>query len=166
MKVRQIRIDGDLAYVPLTRGHEAVIDAIDAYLVDGFNWYADLKNGIWYAKRTVNGAQPFTVTMHRILLGDPPGFFIDHRDCNGLNNRRENLRTATVAENNRNHRTRKNNTSGFKGVSLHKQSQRWQASIWADRKIRHLGSFDTPEAAHLAYVAASAELHGDFGRVA
>lgn len=164
MKVREIRIEGDVAYIPLTRGKEAVIDAQDAHLVSGFNWYADLNNGIWYAKRTINGPLARTVKMHRVLMGDPDGLCVDHRDCDGLNNRRSNLRTATVAENNQNHRTRANNTSGFKGVSLHKRSQRWQASIWIHGKIRHLGSFDTAEAAHLAYAAASAQLHGDFGR--
>ena len=40
MKVRPIRIEGDFAYIPLTRGYESVIDATDVNLVEGFNWYA------------------------------------------------------------------------------------------------------------------------------
>ena len=38
--IRQIRVDGNIAYVPLTRGYEAVIDAADVPLVEGWNWYA------------------------------------------------------------------------------------------------------------------------------
>ena len=167
MKVRPIRVEGDVAYVPLTKGYEAVIDAADVHLVVGYNWFADTSRSSVYAQRTVNtGSRPGSIKMHRLILGCPDGFFVDHKDGNGLNNRRSNLRIATVAENNRNSKFRKNNTSGYKGVSFHKSSGKWHAVIWVDSKPIFLGAYNSPELAHIAYVKASYEIHGEFGRVA
>ena len=162
--IRQIRVVGNIAYVPLTQGYEAVIDVADMPLVDGFSWCATVSpSGNVYAIRRI-GRQ--AVWMHRIIMGEPAGLDVDHRDSNGLNNRRGNLRTATDAQNNQNARKSKNNTSGYKGVAPCKQTGRWEAYIGVNGKKKRLGRFRTPEAAHAAYVEASARLHGDFGRTA
>jgi len=58
-----------------------------------------------------------------------------------------------------------NNTSGFKGVSA-VSNGKWSAKIKLKYKLYYIGSFDTPEAAHAAYVAASEVLHGEFARAA
>lgn len=167
MKVRPIRIEGDLAYVPLTKGYEAVIDAADVCLVENFNWYADTSHGhTVYARRNVNNGKPCSIKMHRVITGCEEGLLVDHKDCNGLNNRRSNLRIADHAENARNTRSRKNNTSGFKGVSLHKGTGKWHATIWYHGKIIFLGAFTKPEDAHKSYADASEFFHGEFGRVA
>jgi hypothetical protein len=165
--IRPIRIEGDVAYVTLTRGYEAIIDAADVPLVEGCNWCV-MGNKQWlYAMRNIVNKQtgkPGVVLMHRVIMGDPDGLYIDHIDGNGINNQRLNLRLATHAENLRNQRIGKNNTSGFKGVT--KSRSKWRAGIRANYIKYNLGCFDTPEAAHAAYVAASAVLHGEFGRVA
>lgn len=166
MKLKPIRIDGNVAYVPLTQGYEAVIDAADVHLVEGFNWHADTRSCTVYARRTVNGSSPSSIKMHRVIAGCDDDSIVDHADCNGLNNRRENLRVVGHLENSRNTRIRKNNSSGFKGVSQHKRSGKWQAAIWVNYKAVHLGEFKTPEAAHQAYSAASEKFHGEFGRAA
>jgi hypothetical protein len=87
---------------------------------------------------------------------------IDHRDGNPANNRWSNLRCATRSENSHNRGLQRNNTSGFKGVSLHKG--KWRAQIRKDGRIRVLGAFPTPQEAHAAYVAAARELFGEFAR--
>lgn len=166
MKVKPIRVEGEVAFVPLSQGLEAVIDAADVPLVEGHNWYASFSRGTAYAKRTVNRPVCLSIRMHRVILNAPDHMDVDHVDCDGLNNRRSNLRLATVAENNRNQRIRSTNTSGFKGVSFHKGSGKWAATIWVDGAPRHLGKFIDPEAAYSAYCSASQQLHGDFGRVA
>jgi hypothetical protein len=89
---------------------------------------------------------------------------IDHRDRNPSNNRWDNLRRATVSQNNANRRRHKNNACGFKGVTPI-PSGRWRASIYKNRRRRHLGIFATPEAAHAAYVAAARKLFGEFARM-
>jgi hypothetical protein len=90
---------------------------------------------------------------------------VDHHDGNGLNCQRINLRIATHAENQRNQRLTKQNTSGFKGVGWNKRDKAWQARIKVNGKLKHLGYFSDPVDAYAAYCKASAEMHGEFGRV-
>jgi hypothetical protein len=168
---RPIRIEGDLAFVPLTRGYEAIIDAADVPLVEAWNWMAKPDRNTVYASRTdYSGPKPRTVLLHRALMGDPEGCLVDHRDGNGLNNRREgeqgNLRIASASQNQHNRGANKANTTNLKGVSRRKDRDKWHAKIRVDGKLRHLGSFDTPENAHAAYCAAATKLHSQFARTA
>jgi hypothetical protein len=98
--------------------------------------------------------------------GEWPVAGLDH--INGVrdDNRLANLRPATESQNAANRRTPITNTSGFKGVSWHKDRRRWQATIMVASKQSYLGLFDTPEAAHAAYAAAAREHHGEFARTA
>ena len=89
---------------------------------------------------------------------------IDHIDGNGLNNRIENLRDATLFENARNRGPQRNSKSGIKGVYWHVASGRWQAKIQHYGKGKNLGYYATPEEAREAYCKAAKELHGEFAR--
>jgi hypothetical protein len=75
-----------------------------------------------------------------------------------LNNNVSNLRWATYTENNYNRGISPNNTSGYKGVSLHKPSGRWLVHLGK----KHIGLFDTAELGYEAYCKAAQELHGEF----
>ncbi len=163
--IRQIRIEGNLAYVPLTKGYEAVIDADDVDLVGKYNWCAILDGRSVYAFRRGPSPERLTIRMHRFLMGDPDGLDIDHQDGDGLNNRRGNLRYATKSQNSQNQRLSKSSTSGLKGVCWHKARCKWRAAIRVNSKRTYLGHHDTIEAAYAAYVEASARLHGEFGRI-
>ena len=168
MKPRPIKIDGEVAYITLTKGHVAVIDAADVPLVDGWNWHSiDYKKSMTvYASRTVwIGGGRFRIFMHREILDAPTNMQVDHIDGDGLNNMRENLRLATSSQNCHNHRISLRNTSGFKGVSRHKKSDKWRAYIRFQGRQIWLGLFDTPEEAAAAYAAASEKFHGEFGRL-
>jgi|SRR5215217_4287109 len=92
---------------------------------------------------------------------EPPGE-IDHENNNKLENTVVNMRAATHAQNIYNRLKQQNNTSGFKGVSWHKQRQMWRAYIVKDYRQKHLGLFDTREAAHAAYCAAASEIAKEF----
>lgn len=168
---RPIRIDGDVAYVTLTKGYVAVIDAADVPLVDGFNWCAEVNarpdgtiKAVYARRKDYSGLKGKTIHMHRLIAGTPDGLETDHEDGNGLNNRKTNLRSATKAQNGRNRGKNANNTSGFKGVSFRKDIGKWMSKIAVDRKQRFLGFFRCPTAAHFAYVRASADVHGEYGR--
>lgn len=166
---RKIRIEGDVAYVPLTQGFEAVIDAVDLPLVAAFNWCVKVRWRTVYAQRTLHGTyrgKRQAVLLHRVITDAPENMQVDHKDGNGLNCRRNNLRQATNSQNQRNTRTRVDNTAGFKGVNLCKDRGVWQARIQVEGSRIHLGFFTTAEDAHAAYARASAALHGEFGRVA
>lgn len=97
-----------------------------------------------------------------ITHGAWPENQIDHINGERDDNRLVNLRPATPAENLRNAKRQRNNTSGFKGVSWHKPSKRWQAQIAVNGRTIHVGCFSTPEEAHAAYCKAAEKLHGEF----
>lgn len=107
---------------------------------------------------------------HRIAwllsTGSWPSELIDHVNGDKLDNRLGNLREATHAQNMANMRRPSTNVVGKKGVSFHRPTGRWQARIKADGKQRHIGFFDTPDAAHSAYCAAASKYFGQFARAA
>lgn len=159
---RPIRIEGEVAFIPLTKGAEAIIDATDVPVVSGRNWCARVTPRSVYAQgRMPNGRG---VALHRFLLDPPAGTEVDHINGDGLDNRRANLRLATHAENGRNRRRDTRSSSGLKGVRFHTQRRKWQARITVGGKAMSLGIYPTREAAHEAYCAAAARLHGQFWR--
>lgn len=171
-KVRPIRIEEDIAYVPLTQGYEAVIDAADAHLVAGHNWVAhvvrrrDRSIINVYAERTQRlDGRKRRFAMHRVICGVPDDLLVDHENCDGLNNRRSNLRPATRSENSKNSRISIANKTGHKGVRLH-PSGAWVARIRVNGSLIHIGSFASKDDAAAAYASASKLYHGEFGRVA
>jgi hypothetical protein len=87
---------------------------------------------------------------------------IDHIDNNKLNNNVDNLRWATFTENNQNMKLSKNNTSGFKGVSFCKRSNKWQSSITINNKRIYLGYFENKEDAIKARQEASSKYFGEY----
>ena len=158
---RPIRVDGEMAYIPLTRGYEAVIDLCDIPIADGRNWWAQVDSCNVYAV-SLEAGKP--VRLHREILHVGEGMVVDHKDGDGLNNRRDNLREATAHQNQRNQKKRKDNTSGKKGAYFHKIVGRYAAQIAVNGVQRHVGYFDTIDEAHAAYCEASKKYHGEFGR--
>lgn len=95
---------------------------------------------------------------------DPVDMQIDHINQCRDDNRIVNLRLASVSENRHNTSATKRSTTGYKGVSYNKRLNKYHAQIMLNRICHHLGYFDTPELAHMAYCKAAAELHGEFAR--
>lgn len=102
------------------------------------------------------------VRMHRMIMNI--NGFIDHRDGNGLNNKRSNLRESTTQQNNFNVGITKRNKSGYKGV--YKSSYNtYIACIRKSGKLYHGGTFKTPEEAALKYNDLAIIHHGEFARL-
>lgn len=167
-------IEGETFLIPLTRGYVAIVDAIDADLVN-VGWCASTPmkpHYSPYAQKTlprvewVDGKK-IIIRLHRVVLERILGRKLlryeecDHVDNNPLNDRRSNLRLATHQQNMRNRRLNINNTSGYKGVSL--RDSKWRARIQVDGAGIEIGSFDTPEEAYCAYCDAVIRFHGEFG---
>ena len=101
--------------------------------------------------------------MHRLILGlTDPKIFVDHKNRNGLDNQRSNLRKCTRSQNIRNRKSAKNSTSQYLGVSWVKRSSRWLASISAYGKKKHLGLFKTELEAAIIYNIAARKYYGEF----
>lgn len=151
--------------IPLTQGQFALVDAEDFERISKFKWYAHKKNGVFYAMRMVGGRKNRKmIPMHAEIMNTPKGMETDHRDGNGLNNRQNNLRVCTHAENSRNKGKHRDNTSGYKGVYWHKQIKRWIARIMVNGKAIHLGSFINKESAHRSYLKNCRKYHGEFAK--
>jgi hypothetical protein len=102
---------------------------------------------------------------HRLIFLMHHGWLpkqIDHIDNNKSNNKLDNLRDATKNQNQHNQGKHKNNKSGYKGVTWHKRDKKWQAQIMINYKQKHLGYFDCPKEAHVAYCHVADKYHGDF----
>ncbi len=154
--------------IPLTQGQVALVDDSDATALTQFHWYAARTHHIFYAvrKSQVNGKQR-TIQMHRELLrlsfGDKRQ--ADHRDGDGLNNQRSNLRICSRTENTRNQcNQRRAKGSQYKGVCWRTAHRLWQARIMVNGKAHSLGYFPSETAAALAYNAAATRFFGEFAR--
>jgi hypothetical protein len=107
--------------IPLTKGYSAVIDDCDASLVLAHKWHAITSTiGILdrvYAATNLprNSGRPRQLLMHRLIMSEPVGMDVDHRNHDGLVNCRFNLRVATRAQNLGNRRAGAN-PHGFRGV--------------------------------------------------
>lgn len=150
--------------IPLSRGLVAFIDDEDFATVSQFKWYADRCGWTDYARRgTRIDGKKSSVLMHRQILVAVPGEIVDHIDGNGLNNTRGNLRKASASENGRNlPRGRRNNTSGFLGVTWNKKDRTWVAQIKFDGKVHRFSPFATSEDAALFRDQQAIKHHGNF----
>lgn len=145
----------------------STVDDIDADLAR-LKWTVRVYRTVSYAVGKPQKSK--SIGMHRFIMERILGRklesyeIVDHRDGNGLNNTRANLRLASRSQNRANSRMHKNNTSGYKGVSWHKASGKWSATIGWQKKLLFIGLFDTPEEAHEAYKEKARELHGEFAK--
>ena len=150
--------------IQLTKGKVALVDDEDFEVLSKRSW----RLGYYNHPITYDLDCPRkTVLMHRVIMNAKKGEIIDHIDGNPLNNTRANLRFCTHAENMRNQKKPKNNTSGYKGVHLNKNKKvkKWKAEIGYNKKLIFLGYFMTPEDAARSWDAAAKMIHGAFARL-
>ena len=115
-----------------------------------------------YCRNRINGKQ---YASHRLIYLYHHGYlpeFIDHIDNNPLNNRIENLREATAAQNQYNKKINKNNTSGVKGVHWHVRNKKWQVQLRIDGKPKSFGSYHDIEVAKFIAETMRHKYHGQF----
>ena len=163
-------LDQNIRIIPLTRGYNTEIDAVEFERVSKLSWFAlpSKKTSNVYAARMEHlpDGKKRLVLLHRFIMqcdGD-----VDHEDGNTLNNKKSNLRPCTDTQNGGNQKLAKNNTSGYKGVHWHNQALKWQAGVFKKeilkRKYHSCGLFDDKIDAARAYDRKAIELFGDFAR--
>lgn len=137
----------------LTQGKVALVDDADFEWLNGWKWYAGKNGKIFYAQRAtprIEGKKS-SITMHVVILGKfPKGFISDHKDGNGLNNQRNNLRYVTRRQNIQNLHNMER-SSEYPGICWHKQRKKWQATIEINKTRKHLGLFINEKEAFEVY---------------
>ena len=156
--------------IQLTRGYVTLVDEADYDELRQWKWRVMLTKGHRYALRAapmVKRQQGSPILMHRQILSPPLGLKVDHRNGDGLDNRRSNLRVATTQENARNARKRAVGSSLYKGVSWHSKRGLWQVAIHdagkAAGRVKHwLGYFRSEEEAARVYDESAKIRFGEF----
>ena len=149
--------------IHLNKGFVALVDDDDYSFLSKSKWRIDSK-GYAVKDEIQSDKKQKMVLMHRkiLSLSSVDKLCVDHINRNPLDNRRSNLRICTHAENMRNSKLNVKNTSGFKGVTWHKQIGKWMAQISLNGKRKYLGVFYDPIDAHEAYKIAALKMHGEF----
>lgn len=153
--------------IPLSQGKFAIVDDEDYDFLMQWKWCATKMGKTFYAVRNIypNGRQT-SLLMHRLILNlTDTKILCDHRDMNGLNNQKSNIRPCTKSENQRNVKKRTHNRSGYKGVTWNEATKKWRAQIGVNGKVLYLGTFISIINAALSYDAAAKKYFGEFAKL-
>jgi hypothetical protein len=152
--------------IPLTQGKVALVDDEDFEYLNQWKWCALKKHdGKLYAVRHTSRSRPprKMIKMHRQILGIyDKNILVDHRNSNGLDNQRQNLRVADSVQNARNRRKSTNKSSRYMGVTRCKRDGNWRVTIQTGSKTIQLGRFDCEIEAARAYNSAGYDRDPEF----
>jgi len=156
---RRLRYGYAFRRIRLTQGKFAIVDCEDYDLLSRYKWCAAKDSSTYYAVRSRRGKQ---VRMHREIMKVPKHLVCDHINHNGLDNRRNNLRTCTRQQNTHNQKPRKTGTSKYKGVDWNKRQRKWRARIYYKSRCHYLGYFNNEIDAALSYDRKARQLFKEF----
>lgn len=148
--------------IPLTKNKFTIVDDEDYEYLSQWKWY--LLNSGYAVRDIVFAGQKKTILMHRFIMNAPENLDIDHINGDGLDNRRSNLRLATISQNMMNRRINSNNTSSYAGISWSKEREKWEVYISVNKKRINLGRYDFLEEAVDTRIKAEKEYFKEFRR--
>jgi len=144
----------------LSKNKVALVDDEDYEYLNQWKWSY---SGHGYAHRKgYKEGKYTTIYMHREILKPPEGKLTDHKNMNGLDNRRKNLRICDKSQNGANRPKQKDNTSGHKGIYWFRRDKNWLVQIRCKSKNYYLGYFNDKNDAIKVYNEKSKELFGEF----
>lgn len=157
---------------PLKHGARTQVDDADFEMLNARRWQYG-PGGYAVTNFSRRGAKPrgsstWQIAMHRLLLDVAVGVSVDHINRDKLDNRRVNLRVASMSQQMANTKLNVRNTSGFRGVTKNRKGSTWKATIGhkpAKHRKLYLGNFTTAEDAARAYNRAAKKLFGDFAQL-
>lgn len=151
--------------IKLTQGKVALVDDEDYEFLNQWKWYAKKDSHIFYAQSHIGTKrkEQKSITMHRLIMNVSAGIQIDHKDGNGLNNQKSNLRICTHQQNQMNRKSYIGR-SKYKGVSICKNG-RISATIKVNGKNKHLGVFESEIEAAMFYDEAAKKYYGEYANL-
>ena len=153
--------------IQLSQGKIAIVDDEDYERLNAFKWHAVHGKTTWYAIRNSSylAGKRKTIKMHREIMNAYKGDQVDHRNGDGLDNQKYNLRLATNQQNQFNQKkAHKDNKLGIKGVRWEERRKKFTAQIQINGKSIHLGCFNVLGDADSAYRIAEEKHFGEFAR--
>lgn len=148
--------------IPLTQGKVAIVDDADFEELSKYKWCAAKCRHTVYALHRL-GQHGYGMLMHRLILDASPDKHVDHKDGDGLNNRRENIRLCSARQNSQARKIKTvGTTSRFRGVSWDKTNLLWKSEIKSRGKNYFLGRFAKEKDAARAYDKKARELFGEY----
>lgn len=142
--------------------HKLIVSESDYESVMKYRWHINKFPHTMYASAKINNKQ---VRLHRFILGGE-GMVVDHKDGNGLNCSRDNMRLCTTAENARNRsKNEVRNKSGYKGVWFCNLRNKFKSQIRVGEKRITVGTFTDSLSAAIAYNEAAIKYHGEFAKL-
>jgi len=139
------------------------IDKEDLERVLKVGWYVRKPKQVFYCFG--RGMDNKICSIHRFILNFPDCKIIDHKDRNGLNNRKSNLRLATASQNAANSIASSKKKVPWKGVSLIIKKNLYAVQLVKDGVIRTFGRFKNPLLAAARYNEVAIQYHGEFARL-
>lgn len=147
-----------------------LVDDEDYHLLSRLKWCIVKDNNTFYAQFTIgfgtkNGKRlRKQLLMHRLILGvtSSKGELVDHKDRNGLNNQKANIRICTQSQNTHNASKRKNSTSKYQGVCWSAQRRKWMAFLQYNGQTNNIGFYVSEIEAAKARDLKSTEFYGSF----
>ncbi len=148
------------------KNEKFMFDLEDYDKVVKYTWYLDNEGYIRTNTFNYDTNKRSYIFLHNLVLNTLPNreFYIDHIGGNQthFDNRKSNLRIVTISENNINQKTRKDNTSGYKGINYNGKKDRWIVRIQKDYKRIYVGGFKNLDDAIIARKNAEKEYHDGF----
>lgn len=151
----QYKIEGNIAKIYFNDYSYTIIDLDDLERVIKYKWYKGC------ARKETNSRKEYfriethinkkVVRLHRFILNVEKGQIVDHINQNTFDNRKANLRIVNNSINSRNRKAKKNSSSKYKGVYFRYDRNKWVAQIRINKKVKHLGIFETEIEAAKAY---------------
>lgn len=151
--MKQIRLGGKYKHL------FTLVDDSDFEWLNQYKWHLSAKR---YVEATIDGINYY---MHRMVMRCPKGKVMDHVNRNPLDNRKSNLRICTQNQNGKNSPLKRNNKSGYIGVSWNKLNKCWTARIKVNYQGMHIGSFKDKVEAAKAYNAMATKYFGEFANL-
>ena len=160
--------EGTMKQIELTQGCKATVDDDDFDWLSQYKWCAQKRRRGYYAVRSIRESATKTTSyyMAREIITCPPGLQVDHINHDTLDNRKENLRVCTIAQNQHNQQIKNvNKTSKYKGVSWSPRQKSYRADIVKGKDHWFLGYFKDEEEAASAYDNKALELFREFANL-